>query len=87
MSIVVLGTVALDTVKTPRGKRHNMLGGSAAHFSTAARFFVPVNLVAVVGEDFPLNHIEFLRRKGICLTSLKKNRERPFAGKGNTMGI
>ena len=86
MSLVVLGTVALDTVKTPHGKRHNMLGGSAAHFSMAARFFVPVNLVAVVGEDFPLNHIEFLRRKGICLTSLKKESGKTFHWEGEYHG-
>ena len=63
MSLVVLGTVALDTVQTPRGKRMNMLGGSAAHFAMAARFFVPVNLVAVVGEDFPQGHIDFEKER------------------------
>lgn len=86
MSLVVLGTVALDTVKTPKGKRRNMLGGSAAHFAMAARFFTPVNLVAVVGKDFPLSHIDFLRRKGLILTSLKKESGRTFRWEGEYKG-
>src|SRR3989338_1434378 len=86
MSLVVLGTVALDTVKTPRGKRRDMLGGSAAHFAMAARFFIPVNLVAVVGKDFPLSHIDFLRRKGLILTSLKKESGRTFRWEGEYSG-
>ena len=81
-----MGTVALDTVKTPKGKRHNMLGGSAAHFAMAARFFTQVNLVAVVGEDFPLCHIDFLRRKGIILTSLKKESGSTFRWEGEYKG-
>lgn len=86
MSLVVLGTVALDTVKTPRGSRRDMLGGSAAHFAMAARFFAPVNLVAVVGEDFPAGHIEFMRKKGIVLTSLKKERGQTFRWEGEYKG-
>lgn len=86
MSLIVLGTVALDTVKTPRGKRRNMLGGSAAHFAMAARFFVPVNLVAVIGEDFPSKHINFLRRKGINLTSLRKESGKTFRWEGEYRG-
>ena len=53
MSIIVLGTVALDSVKTPFGEYKDLLGGSAAHFSMAARLFTKVNLVAIVGKDFP----------------------------------
>ena len=86
MSLVVLGTVALDTVQTPRGKRMNMLGGSAAHFAMAARFFVPVNLVAVVGEDFPQGHIDFLRKKGIVTASLKKESGKTFRWEGEYQG-
>ena len=56
MSLLVLGTVALDTVKTPHGERKKMLGGSATHFSMSARLFTDVHLVAVVGEDFPVKH-------------------------------
>lgn len=86
MSIVVLGTVALDTVKTPSGFKKEILGGSAAHFSMSARFFTEVNLVAVVGEDFPQKHIDFLRKKGIVLTSLIKEKGRTFRWKGKYEG-
>ena len=51
MSIVVVGTVAFDTVETPFGKGENVLGGSATYFSTSASFFTDVSLVAVVGEE------------------------------------
>lgn len=71
MSLVVLGTVALDHVKTPSGAKKDMLGGSAAHFSMSARLFSPVHLVAVVGKDFPSKHLNFLKAKGVDLTSLK----------------
>ena len=70
MSILVLGTVALDNVKTPFGERKQLLGGSAAHFSMAARIFTKVDLVAIVGKDFPQKHIDFLEAKGINLAAL-----------------
>ena len=54
MGILVLGTVALDSVRTPFGARKELLGGSAAHFSMAARLFTKVNLVAIVGKDLIL---------------------------------
>ena len=86
MSIIVLGTVALDTVKTPSGKRREMLGGSASHFSMSARLFTGVNLVAVIGEDFSRKYIEFLRRKGIILTSLIKEKGKTFRWEGEYRG-
>jgi len=82
----VLGTVALDTVKTPFGERKEMLGGSAVHFAMSARLFTPVNLVAIIGEDFPQKHIEFLRQKGIILTSLLKEKGRTFRWEGEYKG-
>lgn len=86
MSIVVLGTVALDTVKTPFGKRKQMLGGSAVHFAMAARLFCNVNLVAVVGRDFPRKFINFLRQKGIVLTSLIFSEGKTFQWEGEYRG-
>lgn len=86
MSIIVLGTVALDTVKTPSGARREMLGGSASHFAMSARLFTNVNLVAIIGEDFPKRHIEFLRRKGVVLTSLIKEKGRTFRWEGEYKG-
>ena len=86
MSILVLGTVALDTVKTPFGKGKHMLGGSAAHFAMAARLFTQVNLVAIVGEDFPKKYIDFLRQKGLVLTSLIKSEGETFKWSGEYRG-
>ncbi|NTV28792.1 MAG: sugar kinase [Candidatus Omnitrophica bacterium] len=70
MSLLVLGTVALDDVKTPSGVKKNMLGGSAAHFAMSARLFDDVHVVGVVGKDFPKVHMDFLKRKGVNIASL-----------------
>ena len=86
MSIIVLGTVALDTVKTPFGKRKQMLGGSAVHFAMAARLFCNVNLVAVVGHDFPKRYVTFLEQKGVNLTSLIFNEGKTFQWEGEYRG-
>jgi sugar/nucleoside kinase (ribokinase family) len=71
MSLLVVGSVALDTVKTPFGQVKEALGGSAVYASVAASFFTKVNLVAVVGEDFPKEHLRFLSRRGIDLRGLE----------------
>ena len=86
MSLIVLGTAALDTVTTPSGKRREMLGGSAVHFSMGASFFTKVNLVAIVGSDFPKKHIEFLKRKDIVLTSLVIEKGKTFRWEGEYRG-
>ena len=82
MSLAVLGTVALDHVKTPSGVKKDMLGGSAAHFAMSARLFTDVHLVAVVGRDFPYKHLEFLKRKGIDLSSLTISSGKTFRWRG-----
>jgi sugar/nucleoside kinase (ribokinase family) len=71
MSVVVVGSVALDSVKTPFGERANALGGSAVYFSYSARFFTDVKLVGVVGRDFPRAHLDLLRRRKIDLSGLQ----------------
>ncbi len=86
MGILVLGTVALDTVKTPFGKKDFMLGGSAVHFSMSSRLFTEVSLVAVIGDDFPAKHIEFLLDKGIDLTSLIRSPGKSFKWQGEYSG-
>ena len=53
MSLLVTGSIGLDTIETPAGKRENVVGGSAVYFSYAASFFTPVRLVGVVGDDSP----------------------------------
>jgi sugar/nucleoside kinase (ribokinase family) len=82
MSLVVVGSVALDSLETPFGRRDEVLGGSASHFSTAASFFGPVGLVAVVGEDFPAEHLRFLASRGIDLEGLVRRPGRTFRWKG-----
>jgi sugar/nucleoside kinase (ribokinase family) len=72
MSIVVVGTVAFDTVETPFGRGENVLGGSATYFSTSASFFTDVSLVAVVGEDFPEEHVQFLQSRDINTDGLQR---------------
>ena len=72
MSIVVVGTVAFDTVETPFGRGENVLGGSATYFSTSASFFTDVSLVAVVGEDFPEEHVQFLKSRNIDTDGLQR---------------
>lgn len=72
MSIVVVGTVAFDTVETPFGRGEQVLGGSATYFSTSASFFTDVSLVAVVGDDFPQEHVDFLRSRSIDTSGLQR---------------
>ncbi len=82
MSLLVIGSVALDSVETPFGRREAVLGGSATYFSTAASYFGPVRLVAVVGEDFPDEHARFLRERGVELDGLARRPGRTFRWKG-----
>lgn len=80
--VLVVGSVALDTVKTPFGERTEVLGGSATYFSTAASFFTSVALIAVVGEDFPAQHVAFLKSRGIDVTGLERRPGATFRWKG-----
>ncbi len=82
MSILVIGSVALDTIKTPLGKAERILGGSAIYFSASAINFVPVNIVATVGEDFPKKHIKFLQNKGINTQGLSIENGKTFHWEG-----
>lgn len=72
MSVLVVGSVAFDTIRTPFGVATEVLGGSANYFSMAASFFTDVRLVAVVGEDFPEAHLEFLRSRRVDLRGLQR---------------
>ena len=71
MSILVVGSVALDSVETPFGKVSHILGGSATYFSAAASLYTKVNLVAVVGTDFPMEQIQFLTDRGVDTRGLQ----------------
>ena len=82
MSLLVVGTVALDSVKTPFGNVENALGGSATYFSTSASYFTDVRMVAVIGEDFPKEHIQFLKSKSIDIRGLEVQKGETFRWKG-----
>src|SRR5438132_4193943 len=82
LKLLVVGSVALDTVKTPFGEQHDVLGGSAAFFATAASYFTPVSLIAVVGKDFPEVHLKFLQMRGIDLTGLERRPGKTFRWRG-----
>lgn len=81
-SVLIVGSVALDSVETPSASRHNVLGGSASFFSAAASFFSPVQLVAVVGEDFPAEHAAYLQRLGVDTAGLSRVPGRTFRWSG-----
>ena len=81
-SILVVGSVALDTVKTPAGSSASALGGSAVYFSLAASYFSPVSLVGVVGSDFPRRHRAALERRGVDLSGLEVAKGRTFRWSG-----
>ncbi len=82
MSLLVVGSVAFDTVRTPFGEITEGLGGSATYFATAASFFTDVRLVAVVGEDFPKEHIAFLKQRRIDLAGLEHSMGKTFRWRG-----
>ena len=71
MSVLIVGSTALDSIKTPKAENPRLLGGSASHAAVAASFFSPVKLVGVVGEDFPKRYIQLYKRHGIDLQGLQ----------------
>ncbi|MCD6525725.1 MAG: sugar kinase [Desulfuromonas sp.] len=82
MSILVVGSVAFDSVETPFGKAEEVLGGSGTYFSTSASFYTNVDLVAVVGEDFPQEHVDFLKSRNIDLSGLSTAEGKTFRWSG-----
>ena len=82
MRILVVGSVALDTIRTPVAIHRDLLGGSAAYAALAAVHFAPVDLVAVVGDDFPHACYELLAQRGIDLTGLARVSGRTFRWDG-----
>ncbi len=72
MALLVVGSVAFDSVETPTARRDRVLGGSAVFFSYAASYFSPVRLVGAVGEDWPSEYTELLKKREIDTTGLKK---------------
>lgn len=72
MTLLVVGSVAYDSVQTPQGAREDSLGGSATYFSIASSYFSPVSLVAIVGEDFKPEHIALLEKHDVDVSGLER---------------
>jgi sugar/nucleoside kinase (ribokinase family) len=81
-TILAVGSVALDDIETPAGRRPECLGGSATYFSTGASTFTDVRIVAVVGTDFPEAHLDGLRARGVDLSGLERVEGRTFRWRG-----
>jgi sugar/nucleoside kinase (ribokinase family) len=77
-SILVVGTVALDDIRTPSGRADGVIGGAAVHFSAAASLFASVRLVGVIGNEYPIEELTFLRDRGVDLAGLQQREGSSF---------
>ncbi len=82
MSLIVAGTTALDSIKTPYAENPRLLGGSASHAVVAASYFSQTHLVGAVGEDFPKKHLNLYHRHGLCLEGLDHREGQTFHWSG-----
>lgn len=82
-SIVVVGSMAFDSIETPFGNVAKVLGGSANYFSLSAAYFAPVRCVSVVGEDFPAEHLQLLKDRKIDVEGIKKETGKTFHWAGS----
>ena len=85
-NVLIVGSVALDSVETPTGKVERALGGAAVYSSVAASFFTPVRVVGVVGDDFPNEHLGFLSDRGIDIRGIQVANGKTFHWKGSYEG-
>ncbi len=83
MSLVIVGSLAFDTIETPFGRRERIVGGSGTYSALAASFFTRPRVVGVVGRDFPPGVIAFLKKRGIDLRGLAVKRGRTFHWEGH----
>jgi sugar/nucleoside kinase (ribokinase family) len=77
-SLLVVGSVAFDTIETPYGKQERILGGSATYFSLAASYFTKVRVVGVVGEDFTAEHEDVMRKRGVDTRGIQHAKGKTF---------
>ena len=82
MSVLIVGSTALDSIKTPREENPRLLGGSASHAAVAASFFAPVKLVGVVGDDFPKKYVALYKKHRIDLAGLQIEAGKTFHWSG-----
>src|SRR5438046_5272346 len=82
MSVLVVGSTALDSIKTPKAENPRLLGGSASHAAVAASFFAPVKMVGIVGKDFPKRYISLYKKHGIDISGLQVQPGKTFHWSG-----
>ena len=82
MPVLIVGSIALDTVKTPVEEHADLLGGSASYASLGASFFSPVKLVGIVGDDFPESEFEFWKSRQIEATGVQRVSGKTFRWSG-----
>ena len=83
MSILGVGSIAFDTIATPSGRVENVLGGSATYFSLAASYFSEVRVVAVVGDDFTIEHEKTLKARGVDIRGIDRAKGKTFRWGGH----
>ena len=82
MSVLVVGTVAFDSIEAPSGSVKRVLGGSASYFALGASFFAPVRIVGVIGEDFPQDYLDLFTQRGVDIEGIKRERGETFHWRG-----
>jgi sugar/nucleoside kinase (ribokinase family) len=82
MTVLVVGTVAFDSIETPFGSAERILGGSASYFALGASFFTPVRIVGVIGEDFPQEYLDLFAQRQVDLEGLKREKGDTFHWRG-----
>jgi sugar/nucleoside kinase (ribokinase family) len=82
MSVLVVGTVAFDSIETPFGSAERILGGSASYFALAASFFAPVRIVGVIGEDFPQDYLDIFTQRKIDIEGIQRAQGDTFHWRG-----
>ena len=82
MSVLVVGTVAFDSIETPFGSAERILGGSASYFALAASFFTPVRIVGVIGQDFPQDYLDLFTQRQIDVEGIKREKGDTFHWRG-----
>jgi sugar/nucleoside kinase (ribokinase family) len=82
MSVLVVGTVAFDSIETPAGSVERVLGGSASYFALGASYFAPVRIVGVIGQDFPQDYLDLFTERGVDIQGIKQERGDTFHWRG-----
>ena len=83
MNILIVGSVAVDDIKTPFGKKEKVLGGASSHFSVAASILSSVEIIGVIGNDFPKKYLNYLKNKGIETSGIQVSDKPTFRWKGH----